>query len=138
MLDAIKDNTGHAPEQTLADAGYRSEDNFKALAGSSTELVVAMRREGKRCVEVDARKNPHTAAMAAKLHADAGKAAYRKRKWIAEPCRTTTMPFSSKCREVTAACISNTPHSKSLVPGTPPPPFNYKDDRTANQYRNSH
>ena len=49
----------------MADAGYRSEDNFKALAGSKTELVVAMGREGKRCAEVDAQKNPHTAASQA-------------------------------------------------------------------------
>lgn len=85
MLEAVKVNTGKAPEQALADAGYRSEDNFQALAGSGTELVVAMGREGKRCAEVDAQKNPHTAAMAAKLQTEAGKAAYRKRKWIAEP-----------------------------------------------------
>ena len=85
MLEAVKANTGQAPEQALADAGYRSEDNFKALAGSGTELVVAMGREGKRCAEVDAQKSPHTAAMAVKLQTDAGKAAYRKRKWIAEP-----------------------------------------------------
>ena len=41
--------------QVLADARYRSEDNFKALAGSGTALVVAMGR------------------------------AYRMRKWTAEP-----------------------------------------------------
>ncbi len=35
--------------------------------------------------EVDAQKNPHTAATAAKLQTAAGKAAYGKRKWIAEP-----------------------------------------------------
>ena len=85
MLEAVKVNTGKAPEQALADAGYRSEDNFQALAGSGTELVVAMGREGKRCAEVDAQKTPHTAAMAAKLQTEAGKAAYRRRKWIAEP-----------------------------------------------------
>ena len=50
-----------------------------------------MGREGKRCAEIDAEKNPHTAAMAAmaamaaKLQTEDGKAAYRKRKWIAEP-----------------------------------------------------
>jgi transposase len=85
MLQAVKANTGQAPEQALADAGYRSEDNFEALAGSGTELVVAMGREGKCSAEVDAHKSPHTAAMAAKVLTDAGKAAYRKRKWIAEP-----------------------------------------------------
>ena len=35
MLEAVKANTGQAPEQALADAGYRSEDNFKALATAS-------------------------------------------------------------------------------------------------------
>jgi hypothetical protein len=47
--------------------------------------VVALGREGKRCAEIDAEKSPHTAAMAAKLQTDEGKAAYRRRKWIAEP-----------------------------------------------------
>ena len=85
MLNAVKANTGLTPAQTLADAGYRREDNFETLADSSTELVVTIGREGKRCAEVDATKNPHTAAMAAKLQTDEGRAAYRKRKWIAEP-----------------------------------------------------
>ena len=85
MLNAVKANTGRMPEQALADAGYRSEQNFEALAGSPTELVVAMGREGKRCAEVDAKTSPHTAAMAAKLQTHEGRAAYRKRKWIAEP-----------------------------------------------------
>jgi transposase len=85
MLQAVKDNTGQAPEQALADAGYRSEKNFEGLAGSRTELVVAMGREGKRCAEVDAQIHPHTAAMAAKLQTEHGRCAYRRRKWIAEP-----------------------------------------------------
>ena len=85
MLNAVKANTGLVPEQALADAGYRSEDNFRVLAGSSVDLVVAMGREGKRCAEVDAKTSPHTAAMAARLQTDEGRAAYRKRKWIAEP-----------------------------------------------------
>jgi transposase len=85
MLEAVKDNTGREPKQALADAGYRSEQNFQALADSPTELVVAMGREGKRCADIDAETKPHTAAMAAKLQTERGKAAYRRRKWIAEP-----------------------------------------------------
>ena len=85
MLKAVKDNTGQAPAQALADAGYRSEKNFEEVAGSPTELVVALGREGKRCAEIDAQKNPHTAAMSAKLQTEEGKAAYRRRKWLAEP-----------------------------------------------------
>jgi hypothetical protein len=48
-------------------------------------LVVALGREGKEHAEIDAEQYPHTAAMAAKLKTDEGRAAYRKRKWIAEP-----------------------------------------------------
>ena len=85
MLQAVHDNNGQAPQQALADAGYRSEANFAGLTGSTTELVVALGREGKRCAEVDAQRNPRTAEMAAKLQTAEGKAAYRRRKWIAEP-----------------------------------------------------
>ena len=49
------------------------------------ELVVALGREGKQQVQVDAAAYPHTAAMAAKLQTKEGRAAYRRRKWIAEP-----------------------------------------------------
>jgi transposase len=85
MLQAVKANTGKDAEQALADAGYRSEENFQALADSPTELIVALGREGKKCAEIDAKKNPHTAAMAAKMQTDEGRAEYRRRKWIAEP-----------------------------------------------------
>ena len=85
MLKAVKDNTGQAPSKALADAGYRSEKNLEDLADSSTELVVALGREGKRNAEIDARKNPYTAAMAAKLQTQQGRSDYGRRKWIAEP-----------------------------------------------------
>jgi len=85
MLQAVQANVGELPAQALADAGYRSEANFEALAGSATELVVALGREGKVCAAIDAQKNPHTAAMAAKMQTEGGRTAYRKRKWIAEP-----------------------------------------------------
>jgi len=85
MLQTVQSNTGLLPELALADAGYRSEANFEALAHSSTQLVVALGREGKRGAVIDAQKSPHTAAMAAKLQSEEGRAHYRKRKWIAEP-----------------------------------------------------
>ena len=46
---------------------------------------MALGREGKEHAEVDAQQYPHTAAMAARLKTEQGRAAYRKRKWIAEP-----------------------------------------------------
>jgi transposase/IS5 family transposase len=85
MLKAVKDNTGQAPKQLLADAGYRSEKNLEDLAGSGIAAVVALGREGKRCAQIDAEHSPHTASMAAKLQSTQGKAAYRRRKWISEP-----------------------------------------------------
>ena len=73
------------PEQVLADTGYKAEAVFKALAHSGCDLVVALGREGKDALCFDPERSPHTAAMAAKLQTYEGKAAYRRRKWIAEP-----------------------------------------------------
>ncbi len=85
MLRAVKDNLGSLPEQALADTGYKSEAVFEALAASGCDLVVALGREGKQALRFDPATITHTAAMAAKLQTDEGKAAYRRRKWIAEP-----------------------------------------------------
>jgi hypothetical protein len=85
MLQAVEDNLGTVPKQALADTGYKSEAVFEVLAGKGCELVVAIGREGKLPLRFDAERLPHTAAMAAKLQTDDGKAAYRRRKWIAEP-----------------------------------------------------
>ncbi|MGS0756634.1 IS1182 family transposase [Roseateles sp. GG27B] len=87
MVQAIKDNLGQAPEQLLADAGYKSEEVFKHFVESEAEidLVVALGREGKRGAPIDAKTHPHTAAMAAKMQTKEGREAYRKRKWLAEP-----------------------------------------------------
>jgi transposase len=85
MLQAVRDNLGRLPQQALADTGYRSEEVFQALAGCGTELVVALGREGKQQLRLDPHRSPHTAQMAAKLQSDEGKAAYRRRKSIAEP-----------------------------------------------------
>ena len=76
------DNLGELPELGLADAGYRSEDK---LEHAPIELVVALGGGGKEHAEIDAQRHPRTAAMAARLKTEQGQAAYRKRKWIAEP-----------------------------------------------------
>ena len=85
MLQAVQGNLGVLPEQVLADSGYKAEAVFEALAGCGCELVVAVGREGKQPLHFDPQRLPHTAAMAAQLKTDQGKAAYRRRKWIAEP-----------------------------------------------------
>ena len=85
MLQAVKNNLGVLPEQALADTGYKAEAVFERLTGNGCDLVVAVGREGKRPLRFDPQRSPHTAAMAAKLQTDEGRAAYRRRKWIAEP-----------------------------------------------------
>ena len=88
VLSAVRAHTGSAAGQVLADAGYRSEAVMAELATTQpdTELVIALGREGKVLVQPrDARRYPHTVAMAAKFETEQGKLDYRKRKWIAEP-----------------------------------------------------
>jgi hypothetical protein len=69
----------------LADAGYRSKATLAQLSDSGIEVIVALGREGKPQVQLDAGKLPHTAAMAAKLQTDEGRGKYRRRKAIVEP-----------------------------------------------------
>jgi transposase len=87
MLAAIERNTGAAAAVVLADAGYRNEAAFARLAESAplTQLIVALGREGKRRVSLDAGTLPHTVAMAAKLDSPEGRSRYRRRKAIVEP-----------------------------------------------------
>ena len=84
MLEAVKDNVGAYPEQTLADAGYRSEAVFEALAGR-TDLIVAIGRERKEHRTIREATLPLTAAMVAKMKTPQARDAYRRRKWLAEP-----------------------------------------------------
>jgi transposase len=85
LLDSVKDTAGEYPEQVLADAGFRSEAAFEALADHPTELVVALGREGKKQLAIDPNKRPHTAAMAAKFQSAQTQLDYRRRKWLSEP-----------------------------------------------------
>lgn len=48
MLDAVKANTGQRPDVALADAGYRSEENFRELRRRHQRCVVAIGREGQQ------------------------------------------------------------------------------------------
>jgi len=84
MVEAVKDALGAYPEQTLADAGYRSEAVFQVLAGR-TDLVVAIGREGKGHRAINEASLPLTAAMAQKMKTPEARQAYRRRKWLAEP-----------------------------------------------------
>jgi hypothetical protein len=87
MIAAVERNAGAAPAVVPVDAGYRSEAVLARVreAASRTELFMALGREGKRQVDSDASRLPHTAAMAAKLESPTGRAQYRRRKAIVEP-----------------------------------------------------
>jgi hypothetical protein len=84
MLEAVKSALGAYPEQTLADAGYRSEEVLGVLAGR-TDLVVAIGREGKSHRPINEASLPLTAAMVVKMKTQEARDAYRRRKWLAEP-----------------------------------------------------
>ena len=85
LLAAVRANLGTLPQQTLADAGFRSEAVLGQLAEEPTELIVALGREGREDVRLDEQKHPHTAAMAARFQRASVKEAYRRRKHIVEP-----------------------------------------------------
>lgn len=85
MLKTATDNCGQAPALALADSGYRSEEVLEQLSGSATEVLIALGREGKKQVAIDAAKLPLTAAMAEKIRGNDGQAKYRRRKVIVEP-----------------------------------------------------
>jgi IS5 family transposase len=85
VLAAVLRDAGADPRQVLADAGYRSEATFEQLREHPAELIVALGREGKKDVKIDASKRPLCAAMAEKFTSAETQAAYRKRKWLSEP-----------------------------------------------------
>ncbi|HEX3140934.1 MAG TPA: IS1182 family transposase [Rhizobacter sp.] len=84
LLAAVKANLDENARQVLADAGFRSEAVFEQLSQGPGELIVALGREGKQAIAIDAGQYPRTAAMEAKFKTPEARAAYRKRKWIVE------------------------------------------------------
>ena len=62
----------------LADAGYCNEDDLEALEARGVDAYVALGREGRRAVAVDAARHPAKARMAEKLATAPGRAQYAK------------------------------------------------------------
>jgi transposase len=85
MIEAVHTNLKALPRQVLADTGYKAEAVFETLVGCGCDVMVALGREGKAQLAVEAEKMPHTVAMATKLQTDAARHAYARRKWLAEP-----------------------------------------------------
>jgi IS5 family transposase len=69
-------------EQVLADAGYRSEENFAVLEEAGIDGYVSIGRESKKAKKSDL---PATTRMRKKLATQQGRDRYRKRKHVVEP-----------------------------------------------------
>jgi len=85
MVDAIEANLQALPEQVIADAGYRGEENLAKFADKPIDVIVALGRERNQVAGIDGEKYPHTAHMAERLKTDSVKMAYSQRKHIVEP-----------------------------------------------------
>jgi len=84
MVEQAKRNVGRAAKEVLADAGYASEANLKALERRKVKGYVALGREGKTARTP--RPEAHaTRRMTATLRSKRGRAKYKRRKHIAEP-----------------------------------------------------
>ena len=84
LLDEVEATHGERPATVLADAGYCNERDLAELEERGVDGHVALGREGRRTVAVDAGKYPATARMGEKLGTAAGAAQYAQRKWLSE------------------------------------------------------
>lgn len=91
MLDQTIANTGATPKETLADAGYFSDDNVNAAMKRETNPLIATGRlkHDEEVAPAPRGRTPKNATtkqrMARKLRTKKGKAAYSRRKVIVEP-----------------------------------------------------
>ena len=83
VLDAVTKNTGAKPKKALADAGYKSEENFAALEARGIKSFIPLGRKDKASGE-DNDKHPATARMRRTMKTKRGREEYRPRKHIAE------------------------------------------------------
>ena len=91
MITVIEQQSGRAPSQLLADAGYCSEENLTAIADTPIDAYISTRKQthGERPGPCPRGPLPQSATivdrMSRKLHTKAGAAVYAARKAIVEP-----------------------------------------------------
>ena len=86
MIEKVRQNTGQIPQSVLADAGYRSEENFRALEQSFIRALIPLGREGKaQATSGSSEKLAATCRMKERLERQDGRKLYAKRKGIIEP-----------------------------------------------------
>ena len=91
MIRTIEEQSGETPTHLLADAGYCSDANLAAIAGTPIDAYISTRKQkhGERpgpCPRGPLPKNAtRVDRMSRKLHRKAGAAVYAARKAIVEP-----------------------------------------------------
>ena len=85
MVEKVEEVTGRLPEEVLADAGYRSEENFRELEAKKVKAHVSLGREGKSKAMKSEENLPCTSRMKKALESEEGKKSYSRRKGIVEP-----------------------------------------------------
>ena len=91
MITTIEQQSGGAPRQLLADAGYCSEENLSAIAATEIDAYISTRKQkhGERpgpCPRGPVPKNATIIdRMSRKLLTKTGAATYAARKGIVEP-----------------------------------------------------
>jgi transposase len=91
MITTIEQQSGDTPTRLLADAGYCSDENLKAVANTKIDAYISTRKQkhGERPGPCPRGPLPQTATrvdrMSRKLHTKAGAAVYAARKAIVEP-----------------------------------------------------
>jgi transposase len=84
MEAAASANLGRRPKELLADAGYKSEENFVELERRGVRSFVSLGR-GEALPDRVAEKKPSTRRMARRLRTQRGRERYRLRKTVVEP-----------------------------------------------------
>ena len=84
LVADVETTHGSRPTVVLADAGYCNEADLGKIGELGVDGYVALGREGRREVAVDAEKHPWKARMAKKLATASGRAQYAERKWLSE------------------------------------------------------
>ena len=84
MIKQATENTGISPRQALADAGYRSEPNFKELERLSVDGHVSLGK-GEQTPAKPRHTEPATVRMHRKRQTKRSRKIYKRRKAIVEP-----------------------------------------------------
>jgi transposase len=80
LLEAVQVNAGQRPQQALADAGYKSEDNFLYLEDTGVTGYVALGKENSTPGSEPKPEHKASRRMKARLGTKRGRARYRRRK----------------------------------------------------------